>query len=70
MLRIIIYLFLYLYIIFYDLVPIKRNNYNKLFAFNLTVMCIAFVLVILVGFNVKVPNPSDFIEDIVNFFIK
>ncbi|MGB4312966.1 MAG: hypothetical protein ACOX0L_09225 [Natronincolaceae bacterium] len=65
---IVIYLFLYLYIVFYDLVPIKRNNYNKLFTFNLVTMLIAFVLVILAGFDLNVPNPSDFIEKIVKFF--
>jgi len=68
--RIIIYLLLYLCIIFYDLIPIKRNNYNKLFAFNLITICIAFIIVILVGFNLNVPSPADFIEDIVNLFIK
>lgn len=69
MAMIVIYLLLYLYIIFYDLVPVKRNNYNKLFVFNLITMLVAFVLVILVGFDVMVPNPSDFIERIVKFII-
>ncbi|HZK38362.1 MAG TPA: hypothetical protein VFC98_05665 [Clostridia bacterium] len=68
--RIIIYLLLYLFIIFYDLVPIKKNGYNKLFAFNLITMCVAFIIVVLVGFNLKVPSPANFIEDIVNLFIK
>jgi hypothetical protein len=31
-------------------------------------MLIAFVLVILAGFDLNVPNPSDFIEKIVKFF--
>lgn len=70
MTRIIIYSLLYIYIIFYDLVPIRRNNCNKLFVFNLVTMLIAFVLVVLVGFDLNVPNPSDFIENIVNLFIK
>lgn len=69
MVMIAIYLFLYLYVIWFDMVPIKRNNYNKLFIFNLLTMFIAFIIVILVGFDLKVPNPSDFIENIVNLFI-
>ena len=69
MAMIVIYLLLYLYIIFYDLVPVKRNNYNKLFIFNSVTMFIAFVLVVLAGFDLNVPNPTDFIEKIVKFFI-
>lgn len=69
MAMIVIYLLLYLYIIFYDLIPVKRNNYNKLFTFNLITIIVAFVLVVLTGFDLKVPNPSDFIEKIVKFFI-
>lgn len=69
MTMIVIYLLLYLYIIFYDLVPVKRNNYNKLFTFNLITIIVAFVLAVLVGFDLRVPNPSDFIEKIVKFFI-
>lgn len=68
--RIVIYLFLYLSIIFYDMIPIKKNNHTKLFVFNLITMCIAFLIVVLVGLNLKVPNPSNIIEDMVNFFIK
>ncbi|MFW5648756.1 MAG: hypothetical protein ACOCG5_06670 [Candidatus Alkaliphilus sp. MAG34] len=69
MAMIVIYLLLYLYIIYYDLVPVKRNKYNGVFVFNLITMSIAFVLVVLVGFDVMVPNPSDFIERIVKFII-
>ncbi|HZK56719.1 MAG TPA: hypothetical protein VFD17_00285 [Clostridia bacterium] len=69
MAMIVIYLLLYLYIIFYDLMPIKRNNYNKLFAFNLITITVAFILVVLVGFDLRVPSPSDFIEKIVKFFM-
>ncbi len=64
-----IYLFLYLYIILFDLMPIKQNNYNKLFAFNLITICIAFLIVVLVGLDLTVPSPANFIEYIVNLFI-
>ncbi len=69
MIMISIYSFVYLYIIFFDLIPIKENNYNRLFKFNLIVICISFLIVILVGFDVKVASPSDFIEHIVKLFI-
>lgn len=69
MLMISIYLFIYLYIILFDLVPIKKNNYNKLFTFNLIIIFISFLIVILVGLDLKVPNPSNLIEDMVGFFI-
>lgn len=64
-----IYLFLYLYIILFDLMPIKQNNYNKLFTFNLITICIAFLIVVLVGLDLTVPSPANFIEYIVNLFI-
>ena len=69
MIMISIYSFVYLYIIIFDLIPIKENNYNRLFKFNLIVICISFLIVILVGFDVKVASPSDFIEHIVKLFI-
>lgn len=69
MLIIPIYLSLYLFIIFFDLMPIKENNYKQLFAFNLITICISFLIVILVGLNIKVPNPSNLIEYIVHIFI-
>lgn len=68
MLMISIYSFIYLYIIVFDLIPIKENNYDILFRFNLMVISISFLIVVLVGLNVKVVNPSDFIEYIVRFF--
>lgn len=64
-----LYLSLYLYIILFDLIPIKKNNYKMLFAFNLIVICISFLIVVLVGLGLNVPNPSNLIEDIVKFFI-
>lgn len=66
---ILICLILYSYIIFFDLVPIKQNNYNNLFRFNLTLMCFSFLIVILVALDLKVPNPSNLIEYIVNIFV-
>lgn len=68
MLMISIYFFIYLYIILFDLIPIKKNNYNGLFAFNLIAICISFLIVVLVGLELTVPNPSNFIECIVNLF--
>lgn len=64
-----IYLLIYLYIILFDLMPIKKNNYTKLFIFNLIIICLSFLIVILVGLDLKVPNPSNLIEDIVNIFV-
>ena len=69
MIMIAIYSLIYLYIIFFDLLPIRENNYDILFKFNLIVICISFLIVILVGFDVKVASPSDFIEHIVKLFI-
>lgn len=63
-----IYLFLYLYIIFFDLLPIKENNHNILFGFNLFIVSVAFFIVVLVGLKLKIPNPSNLIENIVNVF--
>lgn len=63
-----IYLFIYLYIILFDLIPIKKNNYKILFAFNLISICISFLIVVLVGLDLTVPNPSNLIENIVNSF--
>lgn len=64
-----IYLIVYLFIIVFDLMPIKRKKYKGLFALNLATITIAFVIVILVGIEVKVPSPSNFIEKIVRIFI-
>lgn len=69
MIMISIYSFIYLYIIIFDLIPIKENNYNRLFTFNLIIISISFLIVILVGLNFKVANPSDLIEHIVKLFI-
>lgn len=69
MLMITLFSFIYLYIVIFDLIPIKQNKYYKLYAFNLITIFISFILVILVGLEIKVPSPSDFIESIVRFFI-
>lgn len=69
MIMIFMYSIIYLYIIFFDLLPIKENNYNWLFKFNLIVICLSFLIVVLVGLNVKLASPSDFIEYIVKLFI-
>lgn len=69
MIMILLYSIIYLYIIFFDLIPIKKNNYNKLFKFNLFVILISFLIVVLVGLNFRVIYPSDLIENIVNVFI-
>lgn len=69
MVMIFIYLLVSLYIILFDLIPIKKNNYNKLFGFNLIIICISFLIVILVGLDLKVPNPSNLIENIVHIFV-
>lgn len=69
MVMIFIHLLLSLYIILFDLIPIKKNKYNKLFGFNLIIICISFLIVILVGLDLKVPNPSNLIEKIVHIFI-
>lgn len=70
MVMIFIYLLVSLYIILFDLMPIKKNNFNKLFGFNLIIICISFLVVILVGLDFKVPNPSDLIENIVKVFVQ
>lgn len=64
-----IYLFIYLFFIYFDLIPVIQNKYNKVFVFNLIVTIISFTIIILVGLNIKVPNPNDFIETIVRIFI-
>lgn len=69
MIMIAIYSLIYLYIIFFELLPIKENNYDILFKFNLIVICISFFIVILVGLGFKVASPSNFIEHIVKLFI-
>ncbi len=65
-----IYLFFYLYIIIFDLMPIKNNNYIKLFWFNLITICISFLIVILIGLDVRVISPSDLIQNAVHIFVK
>lgn len=69
MIMILLYSIIYLYIIFFDLIPIKKNNYNKLFKFNLFVILISFLIIVLVDLNFRVIYPSDLIENIVNVFI-
>lgn len=49
--------------------PIKKNNYTKLFIFNLITICISFLIVILIGLDLKVPNPSNLIQNIVKIFV-
>lgn len=68
MIMISIYLLIYLYIILFDLMPIKKNNRTKLFMFNLIIICISFLIVILIGLDLKVPNPSILIQSIVKIF--
>lgn len=69
MVMILIYLLIYIFILIFDLIPIKRKDYTLLFAFNLTTMIVSFLIVILVSQKLRVPSPSNFIEDIVRFFI-
>lgn len=69
MVMISIYIFIYFFIVFFDLIPIIKNNYNKLFIFNLIILAASFLLVILVGLEIKVPSPSDFIENVVKTII-
>ena len=69
MLMILIYLLIYLYIIIFDLMPIKQNNYNRLFRFNLITIFISFLIVIPVGLDLKIPSPSNLIQYIVNIFV-
>lgn len=69
MIMITLYSFIYLYMVIFDLLPIKQNKYNKLYIFNLITIFISFLLVILVALEIKVPSPSDFIEGLVRFFI-
>lgn len=64
-----IYILLYLYIIIFDLMPIKRNKYKKIFWFNSITICISFLIVVLVGLNIKVISPSDLIQNIVSIFV-
>lgn len=64
-----IYIFLYLYIIIFDLMPIKKNKYKTLFWFNSITIGISFFIVVLVGLNVKIISPSDIIKNIVNIFV-
>jgi len=69
MLMIFIYSIIFLLIILFDLIPIKKNNYNNEFTFNIIVLTISYLLIILVGLEIKIPSPSDIIENTVNFFI-
>lgn len=69
MVMILIYLLLSVYIILFDLMPIKKNNYNILFGFNLLIICLSFLIIVLIGLEFKVPNPSDLIQSIVHIFI-
>ena len=69
MIMIIIYLPLYFYIIYFDLLPIKKNNHKNLFLFNLITICISFLIIVLVGLDFKVPSPANLIENIVNILI-
>ena len=64
-----IYLFFYLFIIIFDLMPIKKNNYKGLFWFNLITKCFSILIVVLVGLNIKVISPSDLIQNVVEIFI-
>lgn len=65
MVMISIYTLIYIYFILFDLLPIIQNKYNKLFAFNLIIIFLGFLIVVLVGLDIKVPNPNNLIENIV-----
>ena len=69
MAMIFIFLFVFLFFIYFDLIPIIQNKYISVFVFNVIVTTMAFVIVVLVALNIKVPNPSDFIETVVRIFI-
>lgn len=64
-----IYLCLYIFILIFDLIPIIKNNYKKLFWFNIITLSISFLIIILVGLQVKVINPTKVIENIIKKFI-
>ena len=64
-----IYLFLYLYIIIFDLMPIPKDEYKVLYVFNSITLFLSFLIVVLVGLDLKVPNPSNLIQYIVQLFI-
>lgn len=64
-----IYLFIYLYVIVFDLYPIKKNQHNIIYYVNLVTIAISFLIVVLVGLNLNVPSPSNLIQYIVELFV-
>lgn len=69
MIMITLYLFIHLFFFYFDLLPIVRNGYTKLFMFNLIIFFISLSIIVLIGVGVKVPNPNDFIEIIVKSIV-
>lgn len=64
-----IYLVVFLYIFYFDLLPIAKNGYTKLYVINIFFTIISLILVILTALNFHVPSLSDFIENILKVII-
>lgn len=64
--RIIIFSVLYLYYFFTDMIPLIKDRQFKLLWIYIISIGISYVIVIARSFDVELPSPSTFIENIVN----
>ena len=62
-----LYSLIFLYIIYFDLIPLirKKEKYLKLVIFNTIILLLSFTIIVFVGLDLKFPNPNNLIEEIV-----
>ena len=70
MLMIFIYFFVFLFFLIFDFMPLLHSKYKGVAIFYSCIFSISFIMIILTGLGFNVPNPNDFIENIVNLFIR
>lgn len=65
-----IIIIIYMFIIISEYIPlIKKSNKNEVRLYT-SLLVISFILITLVTFNVKLPNPTNAIKSIVQLFTK
>lgn len=66
MIEVVIYVFLYLAIILFDVIPLIKKKRKKALLIYIPILLLTLVINILHGMGVKIPSPAEPIKEIVN----
>ncbi|MBL4932492.1 hypothetical protein [Clostridium paridis] len=67
---IVIVIFSYIAIVFFDLIDLYKNNLKKDFFIALILCFISFVVAILLSLDVKIPSPAKPIADFIKYLFR